>query len=466
MWIRLALVMALVVQVDGARISSATVSGIVRDSIARGPLIGAMVQIVAADDPAKFGRTVVTDSSGAFNISDVPDGRYMLGFYHAMLDSLGLEPTVREVSVSGGRAVRADLAIPSPARLRATICGAAARDSGGILLGVVRDAHDGTPRGDVSVVAEWLEMAIGAGGISQRVPHLTAKTAGNGWFAMCNVPMSGTVMLSAVRGADSTDVIEAEIPVGGFLRRELFVGPARRVVVVDTLITGDTLHSVTRRTFAGDMRLSGTVVASLGGGPLPGAVVGVVNGPQTRANERGEWTLTDVPPGTRMLEVRAISYYPLRRAIDIVKDAAPVRVALLTMRAVMDTVRVSVSGRTRLSPGQTGFEERRRTGAGQYFTRTELDRKRAIVLSDLLRNVRGLMFEDTRIIMRAAVGDVCDAEIFFNGQHMRFFDAENVDLLASPKEVTAIEVYVGATTPIQFQPAEKSGCGSILIWTR
>src|SRR4051812_27900094 len=116
MWTRLALAMALVVRVDGPRVPSATVSGVVRDSIARGPLIGAMVQIVAADDPGKFARTAVTDSSGVFNIPDVPDGRYMLGFYHAMLDSLGLEPTVREVLVNGVRPVRADLAIPSPAR--------------------------------------------------------------------------------------------------------------------------------------------------------------------------------------------------------------------------------------------------------------------------------------------------------------------------------------------------------------
>jgi hypothetical protein len=465
MWIRLALTMALVLQVGGARVPSATVSGVVRDSIARGPLIGAMVQIVAADDPARFARTVATDSAGAFNITDVPDGRYMLGFYHAMLDSLGLEPTLREVVVTGGRSVRADLAIPSPARLRATICGPAARDSGGILVGVVREARDGSPSVGVSVIAEWLELSIGRGGISRRIPHLTAKTGENGWFAVCNVPTSGTVLLSAIRGADSTDVIEAEIPSTGFLRRELFVGTARRVVVVDTLRAGDSSHRVTRRSFVGDLRLSGTVVASLGGRPLSGAVVSIVNGPQTRANERGEWTLTDVPPGTRMLEVRAISYYPLRRAVDVVTDAPAVRVALTTMRAVMDTVRVTASGRVRFPAGETGFEERRKNGVGQFFTRAELDRKSAGVLSELLRNVRGVLLEDSKIIMRAPLGDVCQAEIYFNGSHLRYFDALDVDLLAHPNEVKAIEVYTGVSTPIQFQPGP-TGCGSILIWTR
>ncbi len=307
-------------------------------------------------------------------------------------------------------------------------------------------------------------MSIGRGGISRRVPHLTATTGENGWFAVCNVP-TGTVMLSAIRGADSTDAIEVEIPAAGFLRRELFVGPARRVIVVDTLRTGDSLQRVTRRSFAGDLRLSGTVVALLGGRPLSGAIVGIVNGPRTRANERGEWTLTDVPPGTRMLEVRAISYYPVRRPVDVVGDAPPVRVALTTMRAVMDTVRVTASGRARFPSGQTGFEERRRTGVGQYLTRAELDRKQAGVLSDLLRNVRGLLLQDSKIIMRAPLGDVCEAEIYFNGSRQRYFDASDLDLLAEPEEVKAIEVYTGVSTPIQFQPGP-TGCGSILIWTR
>ena len=50
----------------------ATVSGVVRDSIAHGPLVGAMVQLVAADTKNRFGRTAVSDSMGAFKLGDVP----------------------------------------------------------------------------------------------------------------------------------------------------------------------------------------------------------------------------------------------------------------------------------------------------------------------------------------------------------------------------------------------------------
>src|SRR5258708_8703231 len=105
------------------RTSGATVSGVVHDSIARMPLASAIVQLVATRGSAWFGRAAVSDSLGRFTLRDVPDGRYMIGFFHPMLDSLGLEPPVRDVVVDGPQSVRADVAVPSPTRLRDAICG-------------------------------------------------------------------------------------------------------------------------------------------------------------------------------------------------------------------------------------------------------------------------------------------------------------------------------------------------------
>ena len=73
---------------------------------------------------------------------------------------------------------------------------------------------------------------------------------------------------------------------------------------------------------AGIGRVSGIVRAIAGGRPLAGAQVSFVDGPSTRANARGEWTLSDAPSGTRTLEVRALGYYPERRVVDVV-DGAP-----------------------------------------------------------------------------------------------------------------------------------------------
>ena len=64
----------------------AEVHGAVYDSIAGRPLVGALVQLVAADSGSTYGRTVVSDSLGAFRFADAPSGRFTLGFYHAVLE--------------------------------------------------------------------------------------------------------------------------------------------------------------------------------------------------------------------------------------------------------------------------------------------------------------------------------------------------------------------------------------------
>src|SRR5262249_21734225 len=151
--------------------------------------------------------------------------------------------------------------------------------------------------------------------------QLAATSAGNGWFAICNVPSSGTFFLTAGHGADTTDLLELEMPPGGFLRRDLHVG---RVAVGDS-------SGPARPSRHGEGRVRGTVVAQVDGRPLNGALVGIVDGPQTRTNDRGEWNLIGAPSGTRMLEIRALGYYPTRRPVDVIDGAPPIRIALPTL---------------------------------------------------------------------------------------------------------------------------------------
>ena len=189
-----------------------TISGVVHDSIARLPLAGAMVQLVAGEGATLRVRVTVSDSLGRFTLTDVPAGRYTLGFLHPLLDSLGLEPALRTVSVDGVRPVRADLAIPSPTRLRLAICGSrAAGDSGALVVGFVRTAVDHSPIAGVTVRGQWFELTVKKREIVRRIPRLIATTAANGWFALCDVPIEGTTGLMASLGADSTDLIEVQV---------------------------------------------------------------------------------------------------------------------------------------------------------------------------------------------------------------------------------------------------------------
>jgi hypothetical protein len=452
-----------------------TVSGVVRDSIARMPLAGAVVQLVAADSLAtSVGRTTVSDSLGRFTFADVPAGRYMLGFFHAMLDSLGVEPTWHEVHVDGYRPVRADLAIPSATRLRTAICGPGP-DSGGVVVGVVRNALGRAPAAGVTVTGEWLELSLTPKGLRRRYPRLVATTTENGRFAICHLPSAATIALVASRGADSTDRIEVELPADRFLLRELYLGSARIVVTADTALGTDTLAPRVIRQRTGDGRLSGVVVTAVTDRPLASAEVSMPDGPQTRTNERGEWTLAGAPDGTRILEVRAVGYYPERRAVNVVAGEAPIRTVLSTMPAELDTVKITASHLQ--DRNLSGFEDRRRSGVGRYLTAEDVARQRPLVTSDLFRFVPGLRVDrnrigETEIRMRGTFEARCSPVIYLDGNYMGDLRAGDIDGWVRPDEVAGIEIYTGPVVPAQFSTgrsgvgASRGDCGSIVIWTK
>ena len=458
-----------------------------RDSIAHVPLANAVVQLVASDNPARYGRAANTDSLGRFVFNDVPDGSYTLGFFHPMLDSLGVEAPLKGVSVAGQKSVETELAIPSPARLREAICGKPAKgDSSALIVGIVRDAATGTPSSGVTVSGEWVEFAFRHTGIQRRVPRIVATTGDNGWFAMCNVPSAGTVALIASKGADSTDLIELQVPPGGLLRRELFLGHHRTIVASETTSAPASEFALPpKRVHLGTGTISGTVYASAGGRPLINAWVGITDGPEARTDDHGDWTISNAPVGTRMLEVRALGFYPDRRFVDIIDGAPRVRIGLATLQSVLDTVKVSASRVA--SRDRSGFIERVRTGPGRYITAGQIAKRPATFASDLFGTISGLRIgfasdtlssdmvlavapddmktSDRRILMRGIAGDWCAPVIYLDGLAQPGLGADEIDAWLDPKDIEGIEIYSEATVPTQFQKW-RGGCGSIMIWKK
>ena len=456
--------------------AGATVSGFVRDSIAHKPLVGAIVQLVSARADGPNALSAVSDSLGHFSIGDVPAGRHTIGFFHPMLDSLGLDAPQHEVEVGPSAAVRIDLGIPSADRIWTTICGKVRTPFHTLIVGFVRQAAGGAQVDGANVTARWTELSFGGGKPVQRSQQLVAKTATNGWFAICNVPSSGTFFLTAGHGADTTDLLALEMPQEGFLRRDLHVG---RAALAESATPGI-------RTRHGDGRLRGTVIALVDGRPVDGAVVGIVDGPQVRANDRGEWNLVDVPSGTLMLEVRALGYYPTRLAVDVVDGVPPIRIALPTLKAMLDTVRVTAA---RLADRyKRGFDERRRTGLGYYVTQDQIGRRHAVNMAQVLRMIGGLRLDVTmirngaaydttgalvpqyttsnsKILMRGTTDDWCYPAVYIDGQPMQELDINDLEVWIRPEEVLGIEVYAGISAPAEFQQA-MSGCGTILIWRK
>ena len=451
-------------------VGATAVAGTVHDSLSGWPLRGAVVQLVAAEDPAKFSRTVISDSSGRYSFSEVPDGKYMLGFFHPMLDTLGLPAIARSLTVVRQGMLNADLAIPAGRRMREAICAAQpGQNAGGVVVGVVRDANSRAPLKGARVIGTWRELQFSGGKMVQRMPRRVTITEDNGWFALCDVPGPGILSVVASLGADSTDQVEVDVPAGGFMRRELFLGAARTVAVVDTIPRTDTLALRSSVVHLGNGRLSGTVVAVDGGKPVPNAVVGITNGPQTRANDRGVWSLNNVPPGSRTLELRALGFVPVRRNVDVIEGTPPIRVAMVTFKAVLDTLKVTAG--LSLSLDMRQFDERRKTqGMGRFLTAADIYKRNPLETSYLFRNFPGLDvvsvdLDRSEIQMKGTFEEKCLPAIFLNGSPMLNLSAEELDNMVKPSKIIGIEVYSPTSVPAQFQTG-MSGCGSVLIWMR
>ncbi|MEO5904685.1 MAG: carboxypeptidase regulatory-like domain-containing protein [Gemmatimonadaceae bacterium] len=454
----------------------AIVSGVVHDSIANANLSGATIQLVASADPSSI-LNAVSDSLGHFRMTEVPLGHYRIGFFHPLLDSLGVEAPLRDVYVDSYGSVTANVGVPSAATLRRAMCESEPGGApGAVIVGTVRSAHDGLPMPKVAVFGEWYEYVLKRTGTTRQLARRNVTSGDNGWFALCNAPTEGSVALIATTGTDSTGIIEVQIPSTGFARRELYLGASETEPVVDSARppvaaagaapTGAPTAAPVpvRRIRVGNGHVSGTVTTVAESRPLANATVTIVDGPQTHTDALGHWVISNAPAGTRAIEVRALGYYPDRREINVVASAQPLHIALSTLKAMLDTVKIRAS---RLPGGANGigFNYRRRASAGRFITPEDIQRLPVVVTSELFRRMPGVNADEGKIQMRGAFATWCEAAIFIDDHYMSFLTTEDIDDWVHPEHIAGIEVYSESSVPAQFRVG-MGECGSIVIWTK
>ena len=113
------------------------------------------------------------------------------------------------------------------------------------------------------------------------------------------------------------------------------------------------------------------------------------------------------------------------------------------------------------------FYRRRERGFGRYITRADIERRRPLRTTDLLRTVAGVAVEDNGPTARARIrGSHCAPELYIDGTPTGpvAFDLNAIH----PGSVEGIEIYSSsATVPVEFRrPFGRAACGTVLIWTR
>jgi hypothetical protein len=233
-----------------------------------------------------------------------------------------------------------------------------------------------------------------------------------------------------------------------------------------------------------DGRLRGTVFDRVTGQPLAGVtVVSLHDGKAMTTDTAGTFLFERLPMGIVRFLIRQ-SGFPqqaliialaegevMERRIELDSTSAA-RLADEAQPAEPSASRgqllapVVVSEEASLGVRFASFERRRRTGAGQYLVRADIERVGANRLQDVVRTMRGVNLDCS---MGGASCAIRMARAPMRCLPQYIVD-DNVDNEFGPtvpvRDIEAIEVYTGpADVPGEYA-GRNAGCGVIVIWTR
>lgn len=459
------------------------VDGVVFDSVSMKPLGGALVQLANPGDPTQT-RSIGADSIGRFRFDSVSAGDWIVGAWHARLDTLGVRQFARRATVAPDKRTTVQLSIPSARTLITRMCGMqTANDSLGVIFGTLRDAAPGRRGVAGALRMQWLEVEISGGGIRRDQVAFEQATSNTGEYIACGVPTDARVQVKASAGADSSGVLEVLTNAAGIMRLDILVAtPQRRAVTTVRQVPDSTgrvvADTMTTSYLTGDGRLDGILTraeapaAGAGSAGVPNALAMVWGtAADVRSDSVGTFTLRALPLGTHTVEVRAIGYEPLRQLVDVTPDEPTTLRIDLSRVTSLDTVRV----RARFDPrnrrfDEAGFLSRQRTGRGVYRTAADLARTNPMTMREVLINAPFVQVQwsagaGERITMGAGYS-ICTPSFWVDGREM---DNEQFQFFVRANDVLAVEVYqrLSATPPQFVSPRniQGNGCGAIVIWT-
>ena len=112
----------------------------------------------------------------------------------------------------------------------------------------------------------------------------------------------------------------------------------------------------------------------------------------TRAN--GRFRMLDVPAGEYIVVVRKIGYAPFSTVIQVpASDTIRPSFELAKADVSLDTIRVTAAA-PKFSPMLQEFEERRKTGRGQFITEADIRKLNFAQLGDYLRTMHSIQVND------------------------------------------------------------------------
>ena len=229
---------------------------------------------------------------------------------------------------------------------------------------------------------------------------------------------------------------------------------------------------------AASARLVGRILIDGMERPLAAAQVELLaQGAYALTDSAGRFQLVSIEPGWDTLQISLLEFASEKIPV-FVRPGALHRVELVVPYpfAVLEELTVELLGPR--AQRMRGFEQRRTTRNGRFFARADIERRRPVLLSQLLRSEPWIRVTADRRIMlqgksavrsfrrtRAAGLPQCRPTIFVDGvrRNSQLTRLNDID----PRRIEGIEIYRAPFIPFRFRDHSRPGigCGSIVVWT-
>ena len=424
----------------------AQIKGVVVDSLNGRYLPGADVLLQGAN------RERETDSTGTFEFDSLPPGNYQVGVFHPMLDVLAIAIASKPFHLGADSASFVVLAVPSASTIIHERCPDATDPSSrSAVIGQVNDPETLEPVRNAEVSMAWTEIEISKQVGLRQTPHLLHTTTdASGAYKFCGLPNGLDATLVAKRGADST----AEIPIS--------LGNRPVEVAARTLLlhTGDSAAKTGTATVTGVVQLEG-------GAPSAGSRVELIGTNVVALTDaNGEFTMRNLPSGSRMLLARHLGFAAQTLAVDL-SSHQPQRVTIKLPKYVAMMDPVLVTARRNSALDKVGFGQRSKSGAGYFMGPDRLRMMHPFYVTDVLRMAPGLR------VVHTQQGDVVTStrdmrgcvEYYVDDIPFTSLEPGDINTFISGGEIVAVEIYQSGFAPPQYSRGG-SACTSIVLWTK
>ena len=217
-------------------------------------------------------------------------------------------------------------------------------------------------------------------------------------------------------------------------------------------------------------KLMGIVRDSVGA-PVPEADVSIPAAHLlTRTDSSGAFVLSRVNTGQAELSVRRLGFVPRSMQVNVKPDATDTLVVIMVAQALeLPGVAIDEQTRRHLLWIEDFYRRRAKGIGGTFYTRDDIEARRASRLSDVLRDAPGVRFvrsragSGIRFDNQSNFRRDCVPQYFVDGQRVPNIEIDDL----SPRDVEGVELYSGpSSTPSQFQQGAVTSCGTVVIWSR